>query len=59
MKNRLKLRKMNVDDAVYLKEIFSDPIAMEHYPSTKNYEETLSWMVLDYGLWKRKKRESS
>ena len=56
---RLRLRKMTENDAENLKEIFTDPIAMKHYPSTKNKEETLKWIdwtldnYRDYGvgLW--------
>ncbi|TWJ98372.1 GNAT family N-acetyltransferase [Bacillus licheniformis] len=38
--DRLILRKMRRDDAENLLEIFSDPIAMEYYPSTKNEKQT-------------------
>lgn len=34
--DRMILRKMRRDDAENLLEIFSDPTAMEYYPSTKN-----------------------
>lgn len=57
--DRLILRKMRRDDAENLLEIFSDPIAMEYYPSTKNEKQTLQWidrMLENYekhgtGLW--------
>ena len=42
--DRLILRKMRRDDAENLLEIFSDPIAMEYYPSTKNEKQTLQWI---------------
>lgn len=56
---RLRLREMTENDAENLMEIFTDPIAMKHYPSTKDKEETLKWIdwtlnnYLDYGvgLW--------
>ncbi|QDP39324.1 GNAT family N-acetyltransferase [Radiobacillus deserti] len=56
---RLRLRKMVYDDLDNLQEIFSDPIAMKYYPSTKNIEETrqwISWTKENYskyniGLW--------
>ncbi|WP_430788907.1 GNAT family N-acetyltransferase [Virgibacillus flavescens] len=41
---RLQLRRMNTSDVDLLMEIFSDPVAMKHYPSTKNREETLQWI---------------
>ncbi|WP_338323201.1 GNAT family N-acetyltransferase, partial [Bacillus licheniformis] len=42
--DRLILRKMRHDDAENLLEIFSDPAAMEYYPSTKNEKQTLQWI---------------
>ncbi|MGQ8884200.1 GNAT family N-acetyltransferase [Bacillus paralicheniformis] len=39
--DRMILRKMRRDDAENLLEIFSDPTAMEYYPSTKNEKQTL------------------
>ncbi|WP_077736701.1 GNAT family N-acetyltransferase [Bacillus sonorensis] len=41
---RLILRKMAIDDADNLLEIFADPKAMEYYPSTKNEKQTLQWI---------------
>ncbi len=41
---RLKLRLMTEDDVDNLQQIFSDPVAMQYYPSTKNLEETISWI---------------
>lgn len=41
---RLKLRRMTHDDVGNLSEIFSDPIAMKYYLSTKNEDETLAWI---------------
>ena len=42
---RLVLRKMTQDDAGNLLEIFSDPVAMKYYPSTKNEHETMDWIT--------------
>ncbi|MCU4668234.1 GNAT family N-acetyltransferase [Bacillus paralicheniformis] len=42
--DRMILRKMRRDDAENLLEIFSDPTAMEYYPSTKNEKQTLHWI---------------
>ncbi|GAA0344247.1 GNAT family N-acetyltransferase [Bacillus carboniphilus] len=57
--DRLVLRKMNDEDIGNLMEIFSDPVAMEYYPSTKNEDQTRKWIgwtlnnYADYGvgLW--------
>lgn len=56
---RLILRKMNQEDASHLLQIFSDPVAMRYYPSTKNENETrewIDWTLNNYakygvGLW--------
>jgi RimJ/RimL family protein N-acetyltransferase len=41
---RLILRRMTKDDTENLMEIFSDPVAMRYYPSTKNESETMEWI---------------
>lgn len=41
---RLILRRMTKDDTKNLMEIFSDPVAMRYYPSTKGEGETLEWI---------------
>jgi RimJ/RimL family protein N-acetyltransferase len=41
---RLNLRRMTKDDTKNLMEIFSDPLAIRYYPSTKNEGETLEWI---------------
>jgi RimJ/RimL family protein N-acetyltransferase len=41
---RLTFRELNADDAESLLAIFSDPVAMEFYPSTKSSEETRHWI---------------
>ncbi|HWO74628.1 MAG TPA: GNAT family N-acetyltransferase [Bacillus sp. (in: firmicutes)] len=57
--DRLKLREMTKNDVQNLMEIFSDPVAMKYYPSTKDEKETMSWIewtINNYknygvGLW--------
>ncbi|CAG9621924.1 GNAT family N-acetyltransferase [Sutcliffiella rhizosphaerae] len=41
---RLTLREMNKDDVGNLMEIFSDPVAMKYYPSTKDKSQTMEWI---------------
>lgn len=41
---RLILRKMEMTDTDALLRIFSDPVAMAHYPSTKDREQTVHWI---------------
>lgn len=41
---RLNLRKMTPHDVPNLLQIFSDPVAMRYYPSTRNEEETMGWI---------------
>lgn len=56
---RLALRKMRKDDVNHLLEIFSDPVAMKYYPSTKDEQaanEWIDWTLNNYekfgvGLW--------
>ncbi|WP_216827606.1 GNAT family N-acetyltransferase [Alkalihalobacterium elongatum] len=56
---RLTLRKMNDQDEDHLMMIFSDPIAMQYYKSTKTREEArkwINWNIKNYeihhsGLW--------
>jgi ribosomal-protein-alanine N-acetyltransferase len=56
---RLTLRELTLDDVDGLLEIFSDPLAMWAYPSTKTRKETEGWVhwALDsyaangWGLW--------
>ncbi|MCY9269714.1 GNAT family N-acetyltransferase [Bacillus licheniformis] len=65
--DRLILRKMRHDDAENLLEIFSDPAAMEYYPSTKNEKQTLQWIdwtLENYekhgtGLWISEHKQTS
>lgn len=42
--NRLGLRRMEEADVDHLQLIFSDPEAMQYYPSTKNVDETVLWI---------------
>jgi RimJ/RimL family protein N-acetyltransferase len=56
---RLRFRQMGVDDLDKLMEIFSDPIAMQYYPSTLSRELAIKWIewnISNYekhgtGLW--------
>ena len=41
---RLVSRKITLDDTDNLLGIFSDPIAMKHYPSIKGRDETIDWI---------------
>ncbi|ALC81244.1 MULTISPECIES: GNAT family N-acetyltransferase [Bacillus] len=57
--DRLTLRQMRKDDINHLLEIFSDPVAMKYYPSTKDESaanEWIDWTLSNYekfglGLW--------
>lgn len=42
---RLRLRRMTWDDVDDLLGIFSDPVAMRFYPSTKDRGETEAWIA--------------
>jgi len=49
---RLVLRRMDMSDVDNLMGIFSDPVAMRHYPSTKSRaeaEEWVRWTLGSYG----------
>ncbi|WP_078544503.1 GNAT family N-acetyltransferase [Litchfieldia alkalitelluris] len=56
---RLMLRQMHINDIGNLMKIFSDPIAMQYYTSTKTREDAekwISWNLSNYekigvGLW--------
>ena len=56
---RLNFRELTPADVVNLQKIFSDPVAMEFYPSTKSKAETLEWIDWNiqsyqesgFGLW--------
>jgi len=56
---RLNFRDLNPSDIDNLQEIFTDPVAMKYYPSTKTESETLEWIDWNiksyqengYGLW--------
>lgn len=57
--DRLALRQMNENDEDHLMQIFSDPVAMQYYPSTKTREQArrwIQWNLNNYekhgtGLW--------
>lgn len=42
--DQLILRKLNINDAVKLLEIFSDPEMMEYHRVTRNLDETKEWI---------------
>ncbi len=56
---RLYLRELTLADVGNLQKIFSDPVAMQYYPATKDIDETKVWIrkmqqrytELGYGLW--------
>ncbi|WP_221568074.1 GNAT family N-acetyltransferase [Alkalihalobacillus sp. TS-13] len=56
---RLKLRPLKKGDLSNLMKIFSDPIAMKHYPSTKTEQQAEEWIewthnnynAYNVGLW--------
>ncbi|HZS47359.1 MAG TPA: GNAT family N-acetyltransferase [Blastocatellia bacterium] len=56
---RLVLRHYRLDDLEDLFEIFSDPVAMKYYPSTKTIEQSRAWInwnlenykLNGFGLW--------
>lgn len=51
--NRMILRKMKLSDVGKLSRIFTDPIAMQFYPSTKNEEETVAWIKWNQGNYEK------
>ena len=63
---RLRLRTMTYDDVDNLLRIFSDPIAMQYYPRTRERDEVVSWVqriqgyYRDYGvgMWVVQSRDS-
>ncbi len=56
---RLDFRELVPPDVINLQKIFSDPVAMKFYPSTKSEAETLEWIEWNmqsyqengFGLW--------
>lgn len=43
-RERLRLRKLTIQDTENLLQIFSDRVAMRYYPSTMNEQETMGWI---------------
>ena len=41
---RMVARFMRENDVENLLKIFSDPVAMQYYPGTKNREDTIKWI---------------
>ncbi len=50
---RLILRRMELSDVDNLLGIFSDPVAMRHYPGTKDRQETVGWIEWTLGSYER------
>ena len=42
--DRLLLREIGEDDSSSLMELFSDPVAMQYFPSIKNKKEVTEWI---------------
>jgi len=42
---------MTLDDVDLLLGIFSDPIAMQHYESTRDFDQTLGWIRWNLGMY--------
>lgn len=64
---RLRLRRMTLDDADLILGVFSDSVAMQYYDSTRDFDQTLGWIRwnLDmyercgHGMWAAFDRESN
>lgn len=50
---RLALRRLTLDDADLLLGIFSDPIAMRYYDSTRDLAQTLGWIRWNLGMYEQ------
>ena len=50
---RLSFRELTLDDVDNLQTIFADPVAMEHYPSTKDIAETRKWIEWNLANYRR------
>ncbi len=48
---RLALRRLTLNDADLLLGIFSDPVAMRYYESTRDFEQTLGWIRWNLGMY--------
>ena len=63
---RLCFRALNLEDIGHLQVIFSDAVAMRHYPATKSSAETREWIERSmasyarhgHGLWAVCRRET-
>ena len=63
---RMLLRELDWDDIENLQGIFSDPVAMRYYRSTKDIHETFEWIELSrasykvyhFGMWAAILKES-
>jgi len=62
---RLTLRRLTIDDADMLLEIFSDPVTMRYYDSTRDRDQVLGWIrwnldmyeKVGHGMWAAFERE--
>jgi [ribosomal protein S5]-alanine N-acetyltransferase len=50
--DRMVLRRMDVSDVDDLMGIFSDPVAMRHYPATKSRAEAEEWVRWTLGSYR-------
>jgi RimJ/RimL family protein N-acetyltransferase len=65
--DRLYLRRLGLDDADLLLEIFSDPIAMQYYESTRDRDQTVGWIRWNlemyeqhgHGMWAAFERDGN
>lgn len=51
--NRLRLRQMDKSDVDNLMKIFSDPVAMQYYPSTYPREAAVKWIEWNIANYKK------
>lgn len=49
---RLKFREMTLNDVDHLMEIFSDPVAMQYYPSTFPREIAAKWIEANQAFYR-------
>jgi len=51
---RLVLRRLTLDDADLLLAIFSDPVAMRYYDSTRDRDQTLGWIRWNLAMYEQR-----
>lgn len=47
---QLKMKPLNMEDVENLMKIFSDPVTMQYYPSTKTRDEVVQWIQYAFGV---------